>query len=893
MVNEQYVLQNDVLYVQTGDVLRLIVPLSCRPLVLHLAHTVPWAGHLAQHKTYTRISSRFYWPTMYTDVQTYCTTCSTCQKTSTVRQRSRAPLHPLPIISTPFRRIAMDIVGPLEKSSAGHRYILVICDYATRYPEAFPLRTITTPKVIHALIQLFSRVGIPEEILTDQGTNFTSRLMKQLHQQLGITAVRTSPYHPQTDGLVERFNQTLKRMLRKFVADTGCDWDKWLPFILFAYREVPQASTGFSPFELLYGWQVQGPLDLLKKAWMAPADKTEERSIVKFVLEMRNRLERYREEAKENLQQAQASQKKWYDQQARFRQLQPGQKVLLLLPTSTSKLLAKWQGPYTVVRKMGPVTYEIHHPDKRKSHQTYHVNLLKEWKETPNETPERSLMVRKVDDEEEDEPAPEVRPQRHPAKVNLNHLNDPVRAEIQDLLDRFPLLFRQRPGRTELVQHSIHLTDTTPSRQRPYRIPERLLKPLGEEIEMMKQLHVIEPSNSEWSSPLVIVPKKDGSLRVCVDFRKLNAQSRFDAYPMPRIDDLLERIGQARYITTLDLCKGYWQVPLDPNSKPYTAFRTPVGLFQFTVLPFGLHGAPATFQRLMDQVLQGCEGWSAAYLDDVVIYSNTWADHLEHLRQTLEKIQAAGLSLNVAKCEWARQETGYLGYHLGNGELRPQVCKVEAIQRSPRPRTKKEVRSFLGLVGWYRRFIPDFANIATPLTDLLTKTGKNPVAWTGACEEAFNTLKERMCTDPVLQSPNFDQRFLVQVDASEKGIGAVLAQGTAGEEKPVVFLSRKLLPRETRYSTIEKECLAIKWSLESLRYYLLGREFDLETDHRALTWIHTMKDNNARITRWYLALQPYSFKVRHRPGRLNLVADYLSRYPDSTRLGEGEGDVKS
>ncbi len=226
---------------------------------------------------------------------------------------------------------------------------------------------------------------------------------------------------------------------------------------------------------------------------MAPADKTEERSIVKFVLEMRNRLERYREEAKENLQQAQASQKKWYDQQARFHQLQPGQKVLLLLPTSTSKLLAKWQGPYTVVRKMGPVTYEIHHPDKRKSHQTYHVNLLKEWKEAPNETPERSLMVRKVDDEEEDELAPEVRPQRHPAKVNLSHLNDPLRAEIQDLLDRFPLLFRQRPGRTELVQHSIHLTDTTPSRQRPYRIPERLPKPLGEEIEMMKQLHVIEP----------------------------------------------------------------------------------------------------------------------------------------------------------------------------------------------------------------------------------------------------------------------------------------------------------------------------------------------------------------------------------------------------------------
>lgn len=178
----------------------------------------------------------------------------------------------------------MDIVGPLEKSSTGNQYILVICDYATRYPEAFPLRSITTAKVITALIQLFSRVGFPDEILTDQGTNFTSSLMKLLHEQLGIQSIRTSPYHPQTDGLVERFNQTLKRMLRKFVNDTGKDWDKWLPFLLYAYREVPQASTGFSPFELLYGWRVQGPLELVRKSWEAPNTAGEgETNIVRFV----------------------------------------------------------------------------------------------------------------------------------------------------------------------------------------------------------------------------------------------------------------------------------------------------------------------------------------------------------------------------------------------------------------------------------------------------------------------------------------------------------------------------------------------------------------------------------------------------------------------------------
>ncbi|KAL0200060.1 hypothetical protein M9458_003247, partial [Cirrhinus mrigala] len=196
------------------------------------------------------------------------------------------------------------------------------------------------------------------------------------------------------------------------------------------------------------------------------------------------------------------------------------------------------------------------------------------------------------------------------------------------------------------------------------------------EIEMMKELGVIEP-------PVVIVPKKDRSLRVCIDFRKLSAQSQFNTYPKPWVDDLLEKIGRAKYITTLDLCKGHWQVPLEPTSRPYTAFRTPVGLYQFTVLPFGLHGAPATFQRLMGRVLQGCEEWSAAYLDDVVIHSNSWQEHLSHLRQTLKMITEAGLTLNVGKCD-------YLGYHLGNGQLRQQVNKVEAIHQSPRPKTKKK-----------------------------------------------------------------------------------------------------------------------------------------------------------------------------------------------------------
>ena len=219
-VKECFIIDCDILYALANGVKRLVVPETCRPMIMHLAHTLPWAGHLGRNKTYLRIASRFYWPSMYTDVQTFCKTCPTCQKTCYVRQSDRAYLQPLPVISTPFRRIAMDIVGPLVRSSRGHQYILVVCDYATRFPEAFPLCTVTAPAVLRCLVQLFSRVGVPDEIITDQGTNFTSRLLLLFHRQLGIEAIKTNPYHPQTDGLVERFNHTLKRMLQKFVADT-------------------------------------------------------------------------------------------------------------------------------------------------------------------------------------------------------------------------------------------------------------------------------------------------------------------------------------------------------------------------------------------------------------------------------------------------------------------------------------------------------------------------------------------------------------------------------------------------------------------------------------------------------------------------------------------------
>lgn len=870
---ERYVLKQEVLYRRQGGIERLVVPKEVRQLVLTLGHAIPWAGHLGRQKTRARIGKYFFWPGMRADVNQFCRSCPECQKT-TLRAPCKVPLQPLPIIHTPFERLGMDIVGPVEKSKSGNRFMLVVTDYATKYPEVFPLKSVKARHVAFCLVQLFSRVGFPREILTDQGTNFMSKLLKQVYQLLGIRSLRTTPYHPQTDGLTERFNQTLKQMLRKFVDDTGSDWDQWLPFLLFAYREVPQASTGFSPFELLYGYEVRGPLSLLKEIWEGKEGREEPVNVAAYVLQMRERLQKMSTLAQEHMAQAQRGQKAWYDRSARQRNFAPGHKVLVMLPSHESKLLAKWQGPYEVQEKIGPTTYRVLVPGQRRSSRVLHVNLLKEWVSRPGNEAE-TMYVRRVIEEDDDEE--QYLPKMAPLDLEFQHLSEDQQTEVRALCD--PDVFSEVPGLTHVVAHDIVLKEDASVRRMSYRVPERLLGPLKEEVDQMLSLGIIEPSKSEWCHPVVLVPKKDGSIRFCIDFRYLNSVSKFDSYPTPRIDELIDRLGKARYLTTIDLCKGYWQIALTERSCELTAFRTPWGLFQFKVLPFGLHGAPASFQRLMDQVLCGLSEFAGAYLDDVVIYSTSWAQHLEHLQVVFQRLQEAGLTINPGKCAFAKAEIEYLGFVIGNGQVKPQVAKVQAIQNCPLPQTRKQLRSFLGMAGFYNRFIPNFSSRAAVLTDMVGSRCPNQVQWTTEAEAAFRDLQQALSKEPVLFSPDFDQDFVLQTDASERGLGAVLLQGPVGGRRPVAFISRKLFPRESRYSTIEKECLAVKWALDSLRYYLLGRQFTLETDHKALAWMQRMKDTNSRVTRWYLAMQPFHFTICHVPGRDNVTADYLSRCP--------------
>ena len=865
---------------------QLVLPEKCRETVMKLAHSIPLAGHLGRDKTTRRILQRFYWPTVHRDVADYCRGCDVCQKRAG-KNVPRAPLIPLPVISQPFERIAMDIVGPLTRSSRGNRFVLVVCDYATRYPEAVPMKHVDAASVAEELVRIFSRVGVPKEILTDQGTNFTSHLLAELYNMLHVRPIRTTPYHPQTDGLVERFNRTLKMMLRKTAVKEGVDWDVMLPYLLFAYREVPQASTGFSPFELLYGHHVRGPLDVLSETWQS-STKSEE-SVVSHVLSIRDKLEKMKYIADGNLEQAQLRQKVWYDKNSREREFQPNDMVLLLLPTATSKLLAQWQGPFRVVKKVGRVNYEIEMPHRRKKKQTYHTNLLKKW-EPPSVL---CSMASEVDDEDED--FPDWRENKTSQPVFGSQLTDSQRDDLAEILSEFKDVLQGKPGQTHVTEHTID-TDAKPVRLPPYRIPYAYREEVMKELQEMEESGIIEPSRSEWASPIVVARKKDGGIRLCVDYRKLNASTPMDAYPMPRTDELLDKLGNAKYITTLDLARGYWQVPMAEKDRPKTAFITPNGLYQFRVMPFGLNGAPATFQRMMDQVIRGLESFSGDYLDDIAIFSDTWEEHLRHIKKVLLCLRESNLTAKPRKCQFGMQECVYLGFVVGNGHVKPDPTKLKAVEEYPVPETKKQVRGFLGLTGYYRRFIEDYAQVAVPLTDLTRKSLPDRVKWTPSCEAAFVSLKKTLCQSPILSNPDFNKTFYLQTDASNRGVGAVLSQlAEDGQDQPIAYFSRKLLPREVKYSTVEKECLAIKLGIEAFRVYLLGRTFIVQTDHRSLVWLDKLKDKNARLERWSLILQQYSFTVQHRKGLANGNADELSRasldYPDQSNAGEGERSV--
>ena len=365
-----------------------------------------------------------------------------------------------------------------------------------------------------------------------------------------------------------------------------------------------------------------------------------------------------------------------------------------------------------------------------------------------------------------------------------------------------------------------------------------------------------------------------------------------DAHPLSRIDDTLESLHGAQYFTTLDLKSGYWQVPIREEDKEKTAFRTSSGqLYEFNQLPFGLCNAPATFSRLMDRALAGL-AWNIClyYLDDIIVFSSTWAEHLERLRAVFERLRRANLKLGAHKCHLAAREVSFLGYRVTPEELEPEPRLMEAISKLPPPINVAEVRSFLGLVGYYRRFVKRFSDKAAPLNHLLHKD--HPWKWTRECQEAFQTLKGEIASRPVSAYPDFSKPFRLYTDASNLGLGAILAQKQDGKEKIICCASRTLNNAETNYSTTKKECLAIVWGVQVFRPFLVATHFEILTDHYALQWLRSMKSTSAILHRWAAALEDYRFTILHRPGKLQGHVDALSRLPTENLMFTLEGKIQ-
>jgi len=447
------------------------------------------------------------------------------------------------------------------------------------------------------------------------------------------------------------------------------------------------------------------------------------------------------------------------------------------------------------------------------------------------------------------------------------------------------------------VAHEINTrADTAPVNVRPYRLPERHKTEVNRQTQEMLKNKIIRTSVSQWNAPLLVVPKKaDASgkpkLRVVVDFRKLNDLTIGDSFPLPNITEILDQLGNAKYFTTLDLASGYHQIPMAEKDKQKTAFSTPYGHYEFNRMPFGLKNAPATFQRLMNSVLTGMQGLKClVYLDDIVIYGASLEDHNKRLEEVLQRLRENNLKLQPDKCEFLRKETIYLGHIISENGISPDPSKLTAIKEFPTPKKVKDIQSFIGLAGYYRKFIADFSKIAKPLTKLTKKSEK--FEWTAEQQNAFETLKKKLMTAPVLKYPDFTEEFIVTTDASAFAIGAVLSQGKVGNDRPIAYASRVLSRAEQNYNTTEKELLAIVWAVKHFRPYVYGTKFKIVTDHKPLIWLFNVNDPGSRLIRWRLKLEEYDYEIIHKTGRANANADALSRNVrrDAPRL-EKERDV--
>ncbi|XP_055860261.1 uncharacterized protein LOC129921719 [Biomphalaria glabrata] len=861
-----------------NEVLQIVIPQQLRKSIIETCHDSPLAGHMAYTRTLEKIRHNCFWPKMEQEVKAYTKSCVQCIRRNPITGKHKAPLQETDTVETPFEKLAMDIAELPTVTAKGNRYILSFMDFATRWPEAFPLKHIDASTICQTLLLLFTMIGFPRTIVSDNGTQFKAALTAAFAKLTEVNQVFSTVYHAQANSIVERWNKSMKIMLDKVCMENPNNWDEMLPYILFAYREAKNESTGFSPYELVHNRKMRGPLHLWKQNMLEIKEED-----FPLIVKNKNQLTYAVKTAQENIKRSTKKHRDIKNKNRVLREFEEGDTVYVKMRDEEEF----YDGPYTIEKKVGNVTYEV---EMNGIVRKLHVNKLKG---SPRR--EHAMVVQSNDAEEceifEDETDSELNFFLHACAVS-QHIETPAANEeqVENVLREYKDVITNQLGRTSIIQHKIRLKDYSAIKKKNYTIPTAYCDKVKEELNKLLKDGTIRrvDEQSEYVSPIVIVKKKDNTLRVCCDFRELNSKTVIDAEPLPLPEQLIEKIGSSEIFTTCDLNRGFWQIEMEERSKKFAAFSCNlpglVGVYQWNVMPFGLVNSTATFQKCMAKLLEGIED-VVFYVDDICIFSKTWENHIKTLKQVLNRLRENKLTIAPDKLHIGKTKIEFLGYEIGNKQIRPTRSNLNKIMQVKPPETKKDIQAIIGLFNFYKKFISNYTQLISPLYDLLKvknsnkDTYKKIIAASKECREAVDKLKEIFNDDKRLHIPSKDKVFELYTDASDTAIGACLMQrDDKNNLVPIEYLSRRLSRAETRYSTIEKECLAIVWCTLRLKRHLLGRFFLIFTDHKPLTTLNVKANTNSRITRWTMILADLHFEIKQIKGKDNVIADFMSRY---------------
>ena len=844
---------------------QLCLPEPYREKGLNLSHEK--FGHMGRNKMTDHLRRLFYWPSLTSDVAKHCRSCDTCQK-HTKQNPKVLPMQEREVMTVPSERVCVDLVGPFPKAAGGFQFLLTYIDMATRWPEAIPLKKITTRVIIDRLKGIFCRNGFPTTLVSDNGPQFCSDVFAKFLKTHGIQHVKSSPYHPQGNGVVERMHGTLNSIIARCVEKKG-NWAEVVPMCLYFMRCTPNRSAGVSPFLLKHGWEPVTPLQLLYKSWVQTS--LGEIDLEQWVLENSERVQNLREQAVVNLKECSKLRKESWDKKAKPREFKKGDLVLMRKSGMNLKLSETWLGPYEIVKKNSPLSYKVNTGSRTIN--SVHIQLLKAYVKRDD-----SSIVKRVTTVLEPDSEVDSMEQQYTEVVITGKAESETReSDIADWVAEYGDTMTKEPGLTHLARFSIDTGGNSAIAQRPYNTPLALRDSVDKEIDWLLEQGYIRESESQWASPMVTVRKPDGTARICVDFKRINEITKPLPFYMPRVEEVLEQVGRSRVISKLDLSKGYYQVPMVESDIDKTCFVCHRGKFEFLRMPFGVRNAPAVFQALMTKILNDCKSFASPYMDDIIIYSDIWEHHKGHVRQVLDRLKQAGLTVNPNKCHWGGTTMEFLGHRVGNGCMTIPDRRVEALRQYTRPTTKKGLRSFLGAVSFYRRYVELLAKDTAMLTPATSKLAPSKVNWTEEMESAFMRIRECVSSSCILTIPLPEDEMSIVTDASGLGIGGVLQVKREGKWEATAFYSRQTRGAEQRYSATELEALALVETIRHFGYYLYGKQFIAFTDHKPLCQLLSSDRLNGRLRRLGMKLQHWLVEIQYVAGEDNGLADALSR----------------